>query len=275
MQMRVAAAVVLALSLSAFPALAQETSQPSDAPAASAGAASTSQPGQTWLTPDRIDLAPATRTRSPFLSIDKDIRTFFSGDTARFLGFASVMAVAAAPWDKETAGESREWGHPGAFRAGNIGGNFVFQTSAGVVTYAIGKMSHNTKATLVGGDLFRAQMLSQVMVQGMKAATRRPRPDGSDHFSFPSGHTASAFATATVLQRYFGSKVGIPAYGFAAYVGAARMSANKHHLSDVMMGAAVGIAAGHSVTVGVGRTKFDLGVMPTQGGAAVTFTQKK
>jgi membrane-associated phospholipid phosphatase len=53
-----------------------------------------------------------------------------------------------------------------------------------------------------------------------------------------------------------------------------RMSANKHHMSDVIMGAAVGLAAGRAVTVGVGGAKFDLGVAPTQGGAAVTFTKQ-
>ena len=50
------------------------------------------------------------------------------------------------------------------------------------------------------------------------------------------------------------------------------MSANKHHLSDVIMGAAFGIAAAHTVTIGSGRTRFDMGVSPTHGGGAVTFT---
>ena len=104
--------------------------------------------------------------------------------------------------------------------------------------------------------------------------TRRPRPDGSDNGSFPSGHTASAFASATVLERHFGWKAGVPAFGFATYVGLARMSANKHNMSDVIMGAAMGIASARAVTVGVGSAKFSLGVAPTQGGAAVRFTKQ-
>ena len=53
------------------------------------------------------------------------------------------------------------------------------------------------------------------------------------------------------------------------------MSANKHYMSDVIMGAAVGIASGRAVTIGVGGAQFDMGVSPTQGGAAVTFTKQR
>jgi putative Ca2+/H+ antiporter (TMEM165/GDT1 family) len=66
----------------------------------------------------------------------------------------------------------------------------------------------------------------------------------------------------------------VPAYGFATYVAMSRLSANRHHMSDVIMGAAVGLAAGRAVTVGVGGAKFDMSVAPTQGGAAVNFTKR-
>jgi hypothetical protein len=56
--------------------------------------------------------------------------------------------------------------------------------------------------------------------------------------------------------------------------GMSRLSANRHHMSDVIMGAAVGLAAGRAVTVGVGGAKFDMSVAPTQGGAAVNFTKR-
>jgi membrane-associated phospholipid phosphatase len=92
--------------------------------------------------------------------------------------------------------------------------------------------------------------------------------------SLPSGHAAGTFATATVLRRHFGWKVGIPAYAAGAYVASSRMSANKHHLSDVIMGAAFGIAAAHTVTIGSGGTRFEMGVNPTAGGGVVTFTKK-
>jgi hypothetical protein len=53
-----------------------------------------------------------------------------------------------------------------------------------------------------------------------------------------------------------------------------RLSANKHHLSDVLLGAGIGIAAGPTVSVGSGRATFDIGFQPTPGGAALTFTKR-
>jgi len=79
---------------------------------------------------------------------------------------------------------------------------------------------------------------------------------------------------ASVLERHFGKKAGIPTYAFATYVAFARLSANKHHISDVIMGAGLGIAAGRTVTMGIAGARFDMGVAPTQGGAAVTFTKR-
>jgi membrane-associated phospholipid phosphatase len=230
----------------------------------------------TWLTPDSIDLSPRVTPPNPFKAVGGDLQRFFSPDSIRFIGLATIVAVAATPWDDEGIEQSQEhWApSPSVFKAGNFGGAFAVQAGAGLATYAIGKAAGNQQAAAVGGDLLRAQLVSQLVVQGVKFATHRERPDGSNNHSFPSGHTSSAFATATVLERHFGWKVGIPAYAFAAYVGASRMSANKHHLSDVIMGAALGIAAGRVVTIGVGDTKFGMGLTPTRGGAAVMFSKK-
>ena len=88
-----------------------------------------------------------------------------------------------------------------------------------------------------------------------------------------SGHSSSAFATATVLQRHYGWKAGVPAYALGSYVALARMSWNKHHATDVVMGAGLGIAAGRTVTMKVGGSKFNLGVQPQVGGASINFTK--
>ena len=102
-------------------------------------------------------------------------------------------------------------------------------------------------------------------------AVGRTRPDGT-RFSFPSGHSATAFATATVLQRNLGWKVGIPAYGVAAYVATSRVQAKRHYLSDIAFGAAVGMVAGRTVTIGRGQSKFAVSPSVTPGGGAINFT---
>jgi hypothetical protein len=235
-----------------------------------------------------VDVAPAkgveavgSRTASmpgfadPFKQFPNDLRRFFSADTFRVVGIGGGLALAASRVDGETMREAREHLQPtGRFSAGNVGGGFLVQTGAAFAALAIGKASGNSRLAYVGADLARAQLVSQTFVQALKFTTGRTRPDGSNTQSFPSGHTASAAATASVLQRHFGWKVGAPAYAFAGFVAAARMSADKHHLSDVLMGAAIGVAAGRTVTVGLAGEKFDLGVAPTVGGAAITFTKR-
>ncbi|MEZ2445945.1 phosphatase PAP2 family protein [Chitinophaga sp. RCC_12] len=81
-------------------------------------------------------------------------------------------------------------------------------------------------------------------VEIVKNRTHEERPDHSDYLSFPSGHTATAFAAAEFLRQEY--KDVSPWYGVAGYLaatttGALRMYNNKHWLSDVVAGAGIGI----------------------------------
>lgn len=209
---------------------------------------------------------------NPFKLSAGDFKHFFSADTGRTLAYVSMVAIGSAPWDRE--GVNNGFNIPTTvFQSGNVIGNFVFQAGAGFATYGVGKAFHNQKAANVGRDIVRAQILSQAMVQTLKYSVRRERPDGSNTMSFPSGHSASAFATATVLQRYYGWKVGVPAYALGGYVALARMSWNKHHATDVVMGAGFGIASARTVTMSVAKSKFNIGVQPQAGGASINFSK--
>ena len=93
-------------------------------------------------------------------------------------------------------------------------------------------------------------LLSNVMVTssvfGIKSLSNELRPDGSDYYSFPSGHTAAAFASAEFMRMEY--KDVSPWYGVAGYVaagatGALRMYNNRHWMSDVLAGAGIGIAS--------------------------------
>ncbi len=83
-----------------------------------------------------------------------------------------------------------------------------------------------------------------VAAQIGKSLVHEQRPDNSDNNSFPSGHTANAFASATTLYRRYGWHTGIPAYAVATLTGIARERARKHHWYDVVAGAAIGGATG-------------------------------
>lgn len=91
------------------------------------------------------------------------------------------------------------------------------------------------------GALSGATELAAVCI--LKYAVKERRPDGSNYHSFPSGHSATAFATATFLQRRYGWKVGVPAFVLSAYIGWGRVYAKKHHWWDVVTGAAIGAGA--------------------------------
>ena len=84
-----------------------------------------------------------------------------------------------------------------------------------------------------------------VITQGLKYGINETRPDGTDH-SFPSGHTTTAFFGARMLDKAYGKKypaIAIGGYTLASATGALRVANNKHWGTDVLMGAAIGIAS--------------------------------
>jgi membrane-associated phospholipid phosphatase len=267
-------ATALLVSALAAPALAQEP-----LPAAGGDSATSAPDGSAVQGPSTVtEVTPLLPRVTPMpegnpLKLSAgDFKNFFSADTAKTLAYVSMFAIASAPWDRE--GVNNGFNIPTTvFQAGNMIGSFVFQTGAGFATYATAKAIGNKKAAIVGRDIVRAQVLSQVLVQSIKFSVRRERPDGSNRQSFPSGHSSSAFATATVLNRHYGWKIGVPAYALGSYVALARMSWNRHHATDVVMGAGMGIASARTVTMSVGKSKFNLGVQPQVGGASVNFTK--
>jgi membrane-associated phospholipid phosphatase len=142
------------------------------------------------------------------------------------------------------------------------------QIALSLGTYAVGRIFDEPKVSHVGMDLLRAQAISELLVQPLKFATHRRRPDGSNDLSFPSGHAAATFAAATVIERHLGWKKAVLAYGAASYVAASRLHDNVHYLSDVVFGAAVGTIAGRTVTAH-GREVWTLQPVFVPGGAAV------
>ena len=80
----------------------------------------------------------------------------------------------------------------------------------------------------------------------LKAMVKEERPDHSDNKSFPSGHTAMAFAVARSIDKEFRKEsIWIPIAGYAAAtaVGIERVANDRHHWYDVVAGAAVGYGA--------------------------------
>jgi membrane-associated phospholipid phosphatase len=71
---------------------------------------------------------------------------------------------------------------------------------------------------------------------------RRPRSS-----SFPSGHATSGFMAATLLGAGKSTPTKLAWYGVASVVAASRIHVKIHHASDVVGGAAIGLALGAAV----------------------------
>lgn len=158
------------------------------------------------------------------------------------------------------------------FAPGKYFGDTPEQMALSIGTYAFGRIFDKPKVSHLGMDLLRAQMVTELLVEPIKFATHRERPDLSNHQSFPSGHAAITFAAATVIERHLGWKNAVLAYAIASYVAASRLHDNRHYLSDVVFGAAVGSIAGRTVTEH-GREMWTFSPTPVPGGVAIMVTR--
>jgi membrane-associated phospholipid phosphatase len=253
------------------PIFAQSISPSSLATASSPATAAAASSDDTQLRPQTV--SPLTPSfPGIFEDVVGDFMRLPSKDTMSLLGFGAAAAMMGHSVDRSVTATIGRPGRAGtALEAGNIIGGFQFQLGSALATYTIGRITHSPRVSAVGADLLRAHIVSQTITGAIKITANRTRPDGTN-LSFPSGHTSATFASAMVLQHHFGWKVGIPAMGVATYVAAARIHEKRHFLSDVAFGAAIGLAAGRTVTVGHGRGRFAVAPVPAPGGAGVSFT---
>jgi membrane-associated phospholipid phosphatase len=146
------------------------------------------------------------------------------------LALAAVVLAAAAP----AQASQDDWD-----KASDIGYGLLV-AGAIAVPLAAEDDDNRWEATLrAGGSIGAAWGVTEIL----KRTVREERPDGSDRRSFPSGHSSQSFAAAGSLHKRYGWKAGLPAHAVAAFVATARVKADKHHVHDVLVGAAIGEAS--------------------------------
>ena len=147
----------------------------------------------------------------------------------------------------------------------------TYLTVGGLATWGIGRLTKQRTVADMGFHVAEAVFMASAASQLVRGPLGRARPTtngGSDqyHFhpfkgfrefeyrAFPSIHSSSGFAAATVITREVAERwpaqkgwVGPVAYALAATPGLSRMYLGQHWMSDVVMGAAVGVIAGQRV----------------------------
>jgi len=133
------------------------------------------------------------------------------------------------------------------------GGGPIYSTIFVAGMFTAGRLAHGSRFRSMTYDMLDAAIVNFAYTEVIKVAVGRERPNGQDNKSFPSGHTSNTFALAAVAQQHYGWKVGIPSYLLAGLMGASRIDQDKHWISDVVAGAALGYIVGRTVVRVNGR----------------------
>ena len=203
------------------------------------------------------------------VQVAKDQRNIFTSPFRihkRDLLWITPLAVAtgtAVAFDRMALqGVSTDPSRMNAFsRVSNITGIYAPVAFAG--TALLGGIARHDEHLRETGTLAVTAMIdTQLLNTFVKFAADRARPGdtvlssnggtfwphgahSSSFDSFPSGHTANAFAVAHVIaDEYPGWKVKLAVYSLAAATGFERVQARQHFPSDVLVGGALGYLVG-------------------------------
>ncbi len=171
------------------------------------------------------------------------------------IGFGTAALIATDRRSGDEIAESRSQLH--ISRIVSYGGSVYGVAAVTGAFYFAGRATHNDRARETGILGAEALLDSGILVTVIKEVTQRTRPSGgrsrSDFFdggsSFPSGHSIQAWSLATVIANEYHDHpaVQIAAYGIASAVSISRFTGQKHYLSDILVGSAMGYGIGRYV----------------------------
>lgn len=177
---------------------------------------------------------------------------------AKWMVPSGIGLMALITTDRITGDEIAEAdGQVGASHAISRVGSVYGLGAVATTFYLFGRKNNDYRARETGLLSAEALIDSIIVSSALKGITQRGRPltgvERSEFFdggnSFPSGHSTQAWAVATVIANEYKHRraVQIAAYGVATAVSVARFTGQKHYLSDVVAGSALGYGIGRYV----------------------------
>ncbi len=207
--------------------------------------------------------SPALPVRSP-----GEFRWYHAGATLGVIALASLLDESL----RDQLQDHRSSGKDDVARVFRRMGQPEIYGSVALGTIALGVLTGNDRIRRSGERIGAGLLVAGTLVVVTKEIVGRHRPDltgGAYRFKpfsgndgWPSGHTTMAFALATsVSDEVHSTPVTIGLYGAAALTGWSRLNDNRHWLSDVLAGAALGVTSaklmgGRWRVFGVGAPRF-------------------
>lgn len=194
-----------------------------------------------------FDLPEDRRTMSAFpKNLGRNMIGVFSGQNLFPFAVGAGLTTFASAFDGHTEqalkGACSVCGHTGS----KMGGAAMVPMVG--VLFVAGRFAPQGRFRSMTYDFAQAMVVNGAYTGLLKYTVKRERPDGSDSLSFPSGHTSTAFSLATIASHHYGWKLGVPAYALASCIGLTRIEQDRHHLSDVIAGATLGLVVGRTVS---------------------------
>jgi membrane-associated phospholipid phosphatase len=180
-------------------------------------------------------LSPATTDAAPMFLTGLAVTTFF------LLTEESIS-------DPETKKASTEKPLGDASKIGDLYGS-VYPNAI----YWLGMVGHglftgHRRSYARARHMFKATLYAGLVATALKYTVREPRPDNNqEKNSFPSGHTTTAFAFATVVAIEHEWYWGLTAMSMAGLTAYSRMNDGRHFLHDVVAGMTIGVSYGLGV----------------------------
>jgi hypothetical protein len=181
----------------------------------------------------------------------------FASDHGGYFAWSRPLAIlavggmaAAMSWNHEHPERMKRTLNASPFEptmdVGNTYGSGWIVGGGSLATLAIGRLTRDDRIESFGADLCRSYLISSALAGVIKFSVDRRRPSGGG-LSFPSGHTSAAFSAVPVIAHHLGWQAGVTSAFLAVSTGLGRMEDGRHYLSDVLFGAAIGLATGDAV----------------------------